>query len=240
MVDLDLFLANVGLTDYEAKIISTMFKAGEAEATDIARNAQVPKTRVYDVLKRLVGRGILMEVNAHPKRYRAIDPEDAVDKLVSGKKQELLKIEKEAINVKSNISATNPIDSGEKIMRVKDKEDFDKILAQELSRAKKSIHGLTSITDEHEELHNVFRDARKRNVSVRLLNSVDSKKLSNVCETKKFEHGMHAFVIDGKKVVLAISDFSKKSPFYHFTIMHDHAAVVKALLHYFEHNWKSN
>jgi hypothetical protein len=22
--------------------------------------------------------------------------------------------------------------------------------------------------------------------------------------------------------------------------MHDHAAVVKALLHYFEHNWKSN
>ncbi|MBT4191716.1 MAG: hypothetical protein HOE11_00245 [Candidatus Diapherotrites archaeon] len=52
-------------------------------------------------------------------------------------------------------------------------------------------------------------------------------------------HGLNAFIIDGKKVVLAISDFKKKKSDYHFTILNEHEAMANALTHYFDSHWET-
>ena len=232
-------LEKLGLTEYEAKTLNTLFKMKEAEAPTISRSAQVPKTRVYDVLEKLIQRGLLIEIKGRPKIYRAIDAEKAVDLLINTKKTQLDELEKQAVKLKEElILYTGNDEKGEKVMKVKDKQDFERILGQELMKAGKTIVGLTEITDEHDILHEVLKKIKAKNVSIRLLNSFQSKKLKETSDVRHLQHGLNAFIIDGKKVVLAISDFKKDKPDYHFTNLSDHEPMAYALTHFFDAHWK--
>ncbi len=232
-------LEKLGLTEYEAKTLNTLFALKEAEAPAISRSAQVPKTRVYDVLEKLMERNLIIEIKGRPKLYRAIEPEKAIDSLLLGKKNQLGELEKEATVVKDLFEdPSSKEESGEKVMKVKDKQDFERILGQELLKASKSIQGLTEIQDDHDIIHEALKKAKERNVTIKLLNTFPSKRLKDCCEVKQFNHGLNAFIIDGKKVVMAISDFKKQKPDYHFTILNDHLPMANALLHFFDKNWK--
>ena len=90
------FLETLGLTEYESKTLVTLFKFDEIEAPEISRRAQVPKTRIYDVLDRLVRRGLAIEIKGRPKRYRVIDRATAIDTLVERKKEGVRQIEENA------------------------------------------------------------------------------------------------------------------------------------------------
>jgi sugar-specific transcriptional regulator TrmB len=232
-------LEKLGLTEYEAKTLSTLFSLKEAEAPDISRTAQVPKTRVYDVLEKLIGKNLIIEIKGRPKLYRAIEAQKAIDLLLVGKKNQLAQLEKEATEVKENLfEGTGKEESGEKVMKVKEKQDFERILGQELLKATKTIQGLTEINDDHDIVHEALKRAKEKNVSIKLLNSFQSKKLKECCEVKHYNHGLNVFLIDGKKVIMAISDFKKNKPEYHFTILNDHLPMVNALTHYFENHWE--
>ena len=233
-------LEKLGLTEYEAKTLQTLFKLKEAEAPVISRTAQVPKTRVYDVLEKLIQKNLLIEIKGRPKIYRAIEPEKAIDLMIFSKKEQLAILEKEAVELKDNLVLyTGKEEKGEKVMKVKDRQDFERILGQELLKAGKSIQGLTEITDEHGIIHEALKRAKDRDVTVKLLNSFPSKKLQDIAEVKHLNHGLNAFIIDGKKVVLAISDFKKKKSDYHFTILNEHEAMANALTHYFDSHWET-
>ena len=233
-------LEKLGLTEYEAKTLSTLFKLKEAEAPSISRTAQVPKTRVYDVLEKLISRDLIIEIKGRPKLYRAIEPQKAIDALIVHKKEQLNDLEKEALVIKESLVSTgkDADESGEKVMKVKDKQDFERILGQELLKANKTIQGLTEISDEQDIIHEALQRAKDKKVTIRLLNSFESKKLKDCCEVRQHNHGLNAFIIDGKKVVLAISDFKKIKPDYHFTIMNEHIPMANALIHYFDRHWK--
>jgi HTH-type transcriptional regulator, sugar sensing transcriptional regulator len=232
-------LEKLGLTEYEAKTLGTLFNLKEAEAPQISRTAQVPKTRVYDVLEKLIQRNLIIEINGRPKLYRAVEPQKAIDLLVMGKKSQFDELQREATTIKDTlIDFDSKEEGGEKVMKVKDKQDFERILGQELLKANTSIQGLTEITDENNIIHDALLRAKNKNVTIKLLNSNNSKKLKTNAEVKQFDHGLNAFIIDGKKVVMAISDFKKQKPDYHFTIMNDHAPMATALTHFFQHNWE--
>ncbi|MFA5357768.1 MAG: helix-turn-helix domain-containing protein [archaeon] len=237
--DSNVLLEGLGLTEYEARTVSTLFKLKEAEAPEISRSAQVPKTRVYDVLEKLIDRNLIIEIKGRPKLYRIIEPEKAIDLLVLAKKDQLKALENDATSLKESIiTSPDKDETGEKVMKVKDRLDFEKILGQELLKANKSIQGLTEITDDHNFLQEALMKAKKKNVSIKLLNTFQSKKLKECCKVRHLEHGMNAFIVDGKKVILAISDFKKQKPSYHFTILNEHQPMANALLHYFNAQWE--
>ena len=238
--DTNVLLEKLGLTEYEAKTLSTLFKLHEAQAPTISRTAQVPKTRVYDVLEKLIKKDLIIEIKGRPKLYRAIEAKKAIDSLIIAKKSQLTQLEEEATVLKETIVSNSESEDqdGERVMKVKDKQDFERILGQELLKANKTVYGLTEITDEHNILHEALGKLKDRNIEIKLLNSFDSKKLKNSADTKQLNHGMNAFIIDGKKVILAISDFKKKRSDYHFTILNDHEPMANAMKHYFDKNWK--
>ena len=160
-------LEKLGLTEYEAKTLNTLFKLKEAEAPTISRTAQVPKTRVYDVLEKLIARELIIELKGRPKLYRAIDPKKAIDLLILNKKGQLDELEEEATQLKENLIIINEKEEfGEKVMKVKDKQDFERILGQELLKAGTSIHGLTEITDEHEIIHDALAKAKSKEITI--------------------------------------------------------------------------
>ena len=72
-------LEKLGLTEYEAKTLNTLFTLRESQAPTISRTAQVPKTRVYDVLEKLIAKDLIIEIKGRPKLYRAIDAEKEIE-----------------------------------------------------------------------------------------------------------------------------------------------------------------
>lgn len=75
-------LKNLGLTLYEAKAYVTLVKKGVMTSTEIAKEAKIPQPRVYDVLRGLEEKGLVLVSEGRPKLYRAEEPRIALRRLI--------------------------------------------------------------------------------------------------------------------------------------------------------------
>jgi len=239
-------LEKLGLTEYEAKTLSSLFRLKESEAPEVSRIAQVPKTRVYDVLDRLVKKGLVIEIYGRPKKYRVIDASDVFEGLLNKRKQEITALESEANTLKPMITEFQTIhrEVGEKVMKVKDRQDYIKILSQEIANASEEVIAFTELKKENEVLKNALKDAATRKVNIKLISHIEETNkaiarelIKHGIDLKIHKHGLNAFVIDGKKVILGLNDFNKENPEYHFAIWDSHEGISEALKTYFSHCW---
>ncbi len=239
------FLGRLGLTEYEAKTLSTLFALQEAETPEVARVSQVPKTRVYDVLDGLVEKGLVVKIFSRPKRYRCLKPTEVFQKLIQEKQTELEEWGSNAFEIAKDLESQRPIreEKGERVHKVKSRTDFYKILAQELDTAQTEIKGLTILDAHHHLLHDTLQHAAQRNVSIQFTGEhpesfvETAEKWGKNVQLKKANHGLHAYIIDGKKVVMVLSDFKQDKPEYHFTIWPENKGLVQALNQTFQTQW---
>lgn len=250
MTDIEVpkLLLEFGLTEYEAKTLACLFRLAESEAPEVSRLAQVPKTRVYDVLDKLIEKKLVIEVNGRPKKYRVVDLETALEQLILAKRKELENLQSQTELLKNELKNMGPASDdteSEKVMKVKDKNDFLKILAQEIEKAKKEVLAFSKVGQGHSLLKQKLKTAAQKNVNVRLISHVlgDATALSKELKeagikNKNYKHGMTAFVIDNKKVILALSDLEKPKTEYHFTIWPNNVHLATAFSHYFDKCWE--
>lgn len=76
-------LLQFGYSQYESKVYETLVTSGEAmDASSIVKLSGVPKAKIYEVLDRLVDKGIVMDTISGKKRtYTALPIEAVIDKL---------------------------------------------------------------------------------------------------------------------------------------------------------------
>jgi sugar-specific transcriptional regulator TrmB len=86
-------LVELGLTTYEAKAYLALVRRDSSAPADVARLAQIPRQRVYDVLATLVHKGLASQWPGPPAKYSAVDPELAIERLLSERRDELVRIE---------------------------------------------------------------------------------------------------------------------------------------------------
>jgi sugar-specific transcriptional regulator TrmB len=70
-----------GITEYEAKVYISLLAQHPASAYTISQNSQVPHSRVYDVTRRLISRGIVASTSTKPEMFSPLSPRELVDKL---------------------------------------------------------------------------------------------------------------------------------------------------------------
>ncbi len=240
------FLEQLGLTEYEAKTLNSLFELKDAEAPQISRNAQVPKTRVYDVLDRLTKRELIIEVYGRPKKYRVVEPAKVFDRLISERKTELSKLEERAVSFKKLLPNELSNGGSEKVMKVKDKMDFLWILAQEIAAAKNSLTIFTEHSKNYSLISESVKKISEKNVKVKVISgqlesdSTFLKEIKNAgIEFKHASHGLEAYIVDKKKVILALSSIVEEKPEYHFIIWPENTHMAGALQHYFDKLWET-
>jgi len=83
-------LRDLGLSEYESRAYRTLLDTGPTTAKELSRASDVPMGRVYDVLNSLEGLDLVRSQTAsRPKRYAAVEPEAALDRLLAEKKRQL-------------------------------------------------------------------------------------------------------------------------------------------------------
>ncbi len=87
-------LVELGLTTYEAKAYLALLRRDSTAAADVARLAQIPRQRIYDVLASLAHKGLAIQRPGQPAKYAAVSPEFAIERLVLARREELDRIER--------------------------------------------------------------------------------------------------------------------------------------------------
>ncbi|MFB6297571.1 MAG: TrmB family transcriptional regulator [Salinirussus sp.] len=72
-------LQQVGLKEYEAKCFVALTQMTDGTARSISERIDIPRTRVYEAARVLEERGLIQVQHSSPKRYRAIDYDEAVE-----------------------------------------------------------------------------------------------------------------------------------------------------------------
>lgn len=62
-------LQALGLTEYEARAYTALLALGRAVPARIARQASIPRPKIYETLERLEGRGLAAKVGQNPLEY---------------------------------------------------------------------------------------------------------------------------------------------------------------------------
>lgn len=132
-------LEELGLTNYEARVYLALIRRDVFTAAEVAREAQVPRQRVYDVLEGLTRRQLAV---LHPGRvagYSAVAPEIAVDRLMEQQRRSLGRLERLSDELARELlptwdsgrTHTDPLDYVEVLRDAADISDrFDRIQSE--------------------------------------------------------------------------------------------------------------
>jgi len=83
-------LRDLGLSEYEARAYRALLKTGPTTAKELSRVSDVPMGRIYDVLNSIETYNLVRSQSAsRPKKYVAVEPGTALDRLLADKKREL-------------------------------------------------------------------------------------------------------------------------------------------------------
>ena len=116
---LNKLLNEIGLTKYETDAYINLLKHGTAEASTIYKEANIPFGKIYETLSALANRGLIEIQNTRPKKYKAKKPQQAFDKLIKEKteqmEKELQKTRDTVTQIKEQVSMINVEQPKEKI-----------------------------------------------------------------------------------------------------------------------------
>jgi len=83
-------LRDLGLSEYEARAYRALLNTGPTTAKELSRASDVPMGRIYDVLNSIEQYNLVRSQTAsRPKKYVAVEPSTALDRLLEDKKREL-------------------------------------------------------------------------------------------------------------------------------------------------------
>ncbi|MBO9129905.1 TrmB family transcriptional regulator [Bacillus sp. 165] len=89
-------LQKFGFSSYESKVYETLVSSDEAlDATTIVKHSSVPKAKVYEVLSRMIDKGLIMDtVSEKKKLYAALPMGTVIEKLTKDFQQNIAELKK--------------------------------------------------------------------------------------------------------------------------------------------------
>lgn len=87
--DFEIYLHEMGLSEYEARAYLGVLQSGTATAKEISDASEIPQSRVYDVLETLESKGFVTVQPGRPKKFGPIEPELAVKQYMQHKRSDL-------------------------------------------------------------------------------------------------------------------------------------------------------
>jgi sugar-specific transcriptional regulator TrmB len=89
-------LVRLGLTTYEARAYVGLVRRDSFTAAQVARQAGLPRQRIYDVLGSLVQKGLASSRPGAVVKYAAIAPEPAIERLIASRREAMAALERDA------------------------------------------------------------------------------------------------------------------------------------------------
>ena len=73
----------IGLSEYESKVYLSLINLGTAGARKLSINCDVPRTKVYGTLKKLIDYGLVVEIPGTPKKFSPSKPRESFEAILN-------------------------------------------------------------------------------------------------------------------------------------------------------------
>lgn len=83
-------LKRIGFTEYEAKAYLLLLNLGQSSAREIADTSDIPRSRIYSVLKTLIEKGFISPIEGTPTFYLPLDPDPIFTVIRDNKRRQSL------------------------------------------------------------------------------------------------------------------------------------------------------
>ncbi|WP_394174189.1 TrmB family transcriptional regulator [Guptibacillus hwajinpoensis] len=153
-------LQQFGFTQYESQVYEALITFDEAlDATAIVKRSNVPRSKVYDVLRRLSDKGMVLESTVEKKRlYTPLPLESAISKLRRDFDDNITQLK--SIQVRNK-----PAD--DRVWTLKDDQSIDSLVSAILNHATTSIV-FSGWADDIEQHHSLLENKESNGVSVEI------------------------------------------------------------------------
>lgn len=162
------YLANLGFSKNEAKVYTVLLKHKLLNGYEIAKLSGVSRSMVYEVINRMVGKGIVLKLEGDPNYYKPLE----YDKLIRRIKEE----NEGSINRAEEFlkSLAGEEDSQDYVLNIVGFDKFIKKAAAMIDGAKEEI-SLSIWSSEFKLLYDPLKRAVKRGVRVYIFTFEDVK-----------------------------------------------------------------
>ncbi len=177
-------LRDLGLSEYEARAYRSLLSTGPTTAKELSRASDVPMGRIYDVLNSIEQYNLVRSQTAsRPKKYVAVEPSTALDRLLEDKKRELEEkadqYESIVDDLADELDAAEPVEEQFWTAAVGPEETVD-LMLERLAAADRDIVMVSAdpspqwdMKSVSEEVNAQLEDALDRGVSVDVLMTRD-------------------------------------------------------------------
>lgn len=206
----------IGLSEYESKVYLSLINLGTVSVRKLSINCNVPRTKVYGTLKKLIDYDLVVEIPGHPKQFSPANPGESFNTI--------LNITKEKATDFDNIIKTldevhekrkEKLGPEKKLIWFLDKEHNIKGKCNEIIRQSEEELNILTTEDGLEILfnaaHRLLDEMRERGVEIKLYSPLDPKvnplarELSYIYQVKQVEVETPILFInsDNKRFILA-------------------------------------
>lgn len=160
-------LQRMGLTYYGSRAYAALVAMGPSSPGEIAKEAGVPRSKVYETLKRLEDEGWVSVERGRPLKYRPMRPKDAIEK----RKAVLLSDIDYAASELSSIYYRQIDKESPKVWLIRGMDNISSRMVDMICRAKHDILLLGALYSP-EEISRIRREmerARRKGVNIRII-----------------------------------------------------------------------
>lgn len=183
-------LKSFGFTSNEAKTYLSLLQNNPATGYEISGKSGIPRSAIYEILKRLESTGMVSCVDTNPTRYIPLPPDHLYDLLENSFNSNLDALKDNLRNVSTDLEVGD-------LWNIRGYESMIDRARNMIRNAKNSIY-LSIWRSEFEKLYNDLKDAEKRGVRIVIFSfcdmptdvgavyayNLDSQRLQNVWSSK--------------------------------------------------------
>jgi sugar-specific transcriptional regulator TrmB len=253
-------LIEIGLTEYEAKVYSTLLQQDLLSASDITKIGDVPRGRIYDIIDKLIEKGFCITVPGIVKKFKAVDPDTAIKNLIDQQKKKEMKLLEVAEklrekynNKKENATALDYITVlTSKQSQIKKFQELEVTSKQFiLSFNKRPYAANTANLEEIKKFNEPFEQTSKKGVKAKAIYEADYDNPKNFIQMISYfeKTGEEVRICDKLPIKMLISDNNTvmlslrnvgTEKFNLLSMVVEHSDLTMALINLFDFYWNTS
>ena len=171
---------HTGLSEYESKVYLCLVALGNSGARKLSLFCDVPRTKVYGTLKKLIDYGLVVEIPGAPKRFVPASPEDAFSAILNIVKRRANDFHSVVQSlVEAYEAAIKESGPQEKIVwYLNDENDIMRKCREIISQSKNKVAILTNadgLSLLFHSTHRLLDDLKERGIDVKLYSPLNPK-----------------------------------------------------------------
>ena len=196
MADLIEKLKEIGFNTYEAKVYVALLKKYPATGYEVAKLANIPQSRVYDTLKILEERNIVVSTNTKPTTYTPIKPKQLTSKIQKKMESTIKYLDKHLPEVKE--------DYNEPIITITGKQNIQDKVIEVIQNARREIY-MEVWSQDYKIFEQELLNAYNRNVEIRIVGYDNFQSRFGLVFNHAFGRDIE-LSLGGRMVIIAVDD----------------------------------